>query len=468
MEEKQEVYIETTKPSSWNLKNYFKSIKKFKWWVVGSTLVCALLGFGSFKFILNPMKSTISATFSYNLAATREGNDSYRFIDGTVFNFTDIISKENLVAIKNSDPEKFSSVDVDKLFRENTIKLEKVQDERREETLKEENVSFVISAKSKSFKNDDIGKDFLYAVLTYPKQISTKAIGNYSVINYLSNFVGTDAFEKQIAILKNQYNAVRDTYYGLTVEFGSSVIVDGSGAKLYELINLFNAEHSNGTLHDVDLLLDKMYSNYFLNYEEGKEAEKIDEIKSLTDSYIESVKTAEQELDLYKSRLADLISANVINIVDSDYVSKVLSYSQSIESYSKTVEQLKKQLKLYGMVEDEYGKFVPDTTAPINLINVLETKDTDWISKNNAFKLEIKAAYDTLAADSTNVTNAYKSLFSNYKNKIILHDYGYVVKNGSLSSFIGAGAGLVLGFVASSLIVTAIYIEKYEKSKEEK
>ena len=75
---------------------YIKSIARYKWWVIGFSLAGALAGYLGFRFILNPARRTLTATYTYDLAGSYTDNDTIRFIDGTLFNIYDLSSQENL------------------------------------------------------------------------------------------------------------------------------------------------------------------------------------------------------------------------------------------------------------------------------------------------------------------------------------------------------------------------------------
>ena len=105
-------------PSKWTFLNYFKSIAHFKWWVIGFTLFGALAGFLGFRFILNPMRKTLSATYSYNLAGEYIDDDTIRFIDGSLFNPYELTSKDNLEKVKTSK-DKYSSVNINEISSAN-------------------------------------------------------------------------------------------------------------------------------------------------------------------------------------------------------------------------------------------------------------------------------------------------------------------------------------------------------------
>ena len=242
MAEEKVIYIENEKQSDWNFGTYFRSIKRFKWWVIGATVISAVLGFLAFKFIVNPSSKTLVATFSYDLAATPEGENSFRFIDGTLFNYYDIVSKENLIAVKDGQKDLFHSIDANVLYAGNEIKIEKVS--VKDGNSAQESVAFKIRAKSKSFTSDKVGKEYLYALINHPKSISSQAINNYSIPSLTDELNSVLPYEKQLSILEEQYQTIENAYSSLETVFGQAAIVNGEGESLNVASNKFKTMKS--------------------------------------------------------------------------------------------------------------------------------------------------------------------------------------------------------------------------------
>ena len=107
---------ENSKQSSWSFKNFFKGVKHFKWWVVGATVLGTICGFVGFKYILNPSTKQLTATYTYNLAGKEETDGSVRLVDGTLFNYNDIVSYNNLKDTRLSNLKLYEKVDIDKIY----------------------------------------------------------------------------------------------------------------------------------------------------------------------------------------------------------------------------------------------------------------------------------------------------------------------------------------------------------------
>ena len=55
-QEKEELVEIVEEPRKWTFQNYLKGIGKYKWWVIGATVVGAVAGYLGFKLVLNPAK----------------------------------------------------------------------------------------------------------------------------------------------------------------------------------------------------------------------------------------------------------------------------------------------------------------------------------------------------------------------------------------------------------------------------
>ena len=464
MAEEKVIYEEVDKPSEWTLRNYFRSIKVFKWWVIGATVLGALLGFVSLKFIINPSRKVLTATYTYDLAAKPGTGDTFYFIDGSMFNYFDILSKENLGNVKMSDEEKFKGIDVDKIHSNGVLAVEKVitTTKSSEETIND--VSFKITARANAFPNETVGKEFVFAVVNSPKQISTQAINNFKVNSYIGEEFGGSSFEKQIAALKNQYSAIDNTYLELRYTFGSSVSVDESDKKISESYNQFVTKYSDGSINSVDLLEGKMLSNFFVKYEVGKETEKINELHSLCKSYAESIASYEKEYAVLNQSMSDLKSSTTVAVSDTTYTSKLLSLTDSISKCKSSIDKLEKQLNSYGYYKDGSGKYVYESSKE-SVISHLTAKEESWVQSNKGFATEVTKMAESLEDSRKEVTDVYKNLYSKYQNKVTLTGSGYVNLSGSISNLIGIAGGAVLFFLVSSFVVTAIYV--YKDKKEE-
>ena len=461
MAEEKKVYVEEEQAGSFTLKNYFKGIKRFKWWVIGSTVVCAVLGFIGLKFIINPSTNKLVATYKYELAGTTEDQETYRLVDGSIFNYYDIVSKENLQKVKDSNPSKFKAIDVEKVYSKNAITVEKVVKSFVNNSEDYVDVSFKATASVGAFPSVEIGSAFLYEVINSAKTISTEAINNYAMNCYILDNRANETFEKQINALTKQYNQINNTYGSLQSLFGTSANTGVDNKRLYEMQDLFRNRYDEGTVNSVKLTEGAWKANQFVNYKEGKETEKIAELHTLARSYIKALHTYESDYDAYSVALQELAKAQNINMTDSEYIARCLELEGKVTSNKQQIDKIKDQLDFYGYEEvGNEWKFEP--TKP-SAIKKLTDKDPSWVADNKAFAGRLESLAVSLLADRDTATTVYKNTYSLYSNKVTLSDSGYVSLEKHISSVLGAPIGAVVGFLISSIVTTFVYAYKVKK-----
>ena len=80
-----------------------------KWvWIV-STVLVFLIGVLGVYFLYNRNEEKYVASFAYDIPSISGGN----YVNGTIFDYRDIVSTDNLQRVKDSDKEKFGSIDVE-------------------------------------------------------------------------------------------------------------------------------------------------------------------------------------------------------------------------------------------------------------------------------------------------------------------------------------------------------------------
>ena len=82
---------------------------------------------------------------------------------------------------------------------------------------------------------------------------------------------------------------------------------------------------------------------------------------------------------------------------------------------------------------------------------------------NKAFAEKIKNLKDSLTEERLSSTKVYRAAYKN--SKAVLLNTGYVTIEGGISPFIGLAAGLVAGFLVSSLICCSLFISKEDDEK---
>lgn len=463
-----EVYEKDAHESNWSLLKYFKGVKRYKWWVIGFTLGFTVLGYIGFRFILSPMRSKLSANYTFTLPGTTNEDGTIRLVNGQQFSYEDVVNKANLEAVKNSE-EKYAKIDLDKIIKNNGIAVKRditvieSGSGTNKETVKTY-TSYGITAKTSLFPSEHIGREFIYDVINYTTVIASKAIDSYSITSYLTSSFDDNLFTKQIDLLEKQYEAIDTQLNNMQTSFGSSAYGNSAHKPLYEIYNDFSSKYYDGTINRVEYLSGELMEKGYVNYTEGEEEEKIEEIQSLCKSYKEKLKDYKKRLEIYETTLRNLIETSSSG--DETVSSEILSLNKTITNLKFSIDELTKELNMNGYYENADGEFEFDDTKTNSTIYNLQTKDPSWISDCNKFKEDIKKLESSLKADTGIATNTCRYCFANYQNKVYIQDTGFVAVTGEINPFIGALIGLFGGYILSSLIVAAVYI--YKKPVENK
>ena len=470
MAEKVIIKEETDSSSSFNFKNYLAGIKKFKWWVLGFTVGCAVVGFIGFKFILNPMRSVFTGTYKYELAGKMEENGSYRLIDGTTFDYQDVVSKEVLEEVKASR-EEYKSIDVEKIHKSNAIAVERILESSKNSKTQEEttvDISYKITAKTNVFPKGDVGKQFVDDLVNYPKQMSTKAIENCGITSYIDDSTQNESFEKQLYALRNQYNAIVASYKELSADFSGMTSTGQPGESVSSAYSSFLSKYSDGAIDAVKVLEGRMYSDFYVDYEVGHEDEKIAEIRLLCNSYIDNKKTLDSEYEVQKERLDKLLEARPFTLAagqSEDHIKEILELNDKVVELKESADRLGKQLNSYGFFETSPGVWEENSSVAC-VIKRLKDKEADWIARNTAFKTELQTMLTSLKEDTASATKTYKNVYTLHRNKVSMIESGYIATDKYIPDVIGLVGLAVVGFVITTLVTTGVYISKKDKKED--
>ena len=439
--------------------SYIKGICTHKWWVVGATVLTGFVGFAGVHWGINSMRETLAVSYSYKLATEVGDDKTERFVNGEVFDYSSVVTKKAFEYVK-SDDSVFKDLDIDALYNKGAISVT-----RNINADYENEITYTLSAKAKSFKNVEIGRKFMLALVNYPLAQSTAAIDSYSITSTISDDFEELPYVNKAAALQKQYAAINDNYTKLETKFGASVAVDSSGKTLTQSINDFKAKAS-----DVPNLVGSMYSNGYVDYVEGKENERIAQIKSDAEATIVSLESKKDQKQTKIDLLTSMQSATIVSTLtsESEYVKEMISLKNQIEAISDEIRDLTLNLNWAGYFENETThKYEFDDTDETNACYHLAHVSTlaDWVKANKAFNEEMLLSAKNLKSELTSANNAFHYVYG-VNNAITIWGSGSVSLVNSIPWAIGLIGGLILGFVVSSLITGEIEGTKRLKEEE--
>ena len=461
MSEVKEEIVEVEENKRWTFGNYFKGIKRFKWWVIGFTVAGAAAGYLSFKFALNPAKKKLNATFTLSLPGEfDEGStDVIRLVDGSAFNPFSLVSRSSLQAVKDSN-EAYKKVNVDKLVENGGINIEKdmkLMNQNEKEPVYY--ITYKISASASSFPSDKIGQKFVYDVLNNATVIAGNAVDNYNVTDCFTNNFATLDFSRKVAQLEGQYSAISKTFYELGEKFNKSSVASSEGELLSAVENKVKSNYAvAGNQSFTDELYGTLYSKKYVDYDGSNKAAKMEEIKAICRDYAETKAKKNDEISIYEAQITSL-NATLMVQQDTELTKKISELSDRIAEIKVDIKNIERELAKNGYVD---GTTWDDDPSDDTVLGHLAADKDDWKAGCASFKTKLDSYKTLLDADREVASSAFRYCYKTYKNDVIIQDGGYVKVDGAISSIIGLAAGLLVGFAASSLITAAIYIYKKE------
>lgn len=190
------------------------------------------------SFLYNASAKVYTVSFQYSNVPNLS---SETYLDGTKFNYNDIISEENVLSVVNSDKEAFSSINVDKLFESNQFII-KQKLNYRDEANKDFTIvstTYTMMMPSKIFKSFNQAKKFCMDLIKIPVN---KTLNIIDQLNYNSNIIlSKDAsdFNSQLSFIQSQIHLLNKGYEQWINNYGGevTVIVDSNEFSLNQLKN---------------------------------------------------------------------------------------------------------------------------------------------------------------------------------------------------------------------------------------
>lgn len=463
-------------PSKWTWAKYGKSIAKYKWWVTGSTLALGLIALLTIQFVYNPSKETFKSEFSYNLAIKSDKSGNGTFLDGSTFNFYDVVSESNLLAVKATNSD-FAGIDVARAIKNNdiSISVNGYRNSSTNEFVVSTPITYTLSGKLSCFGKQDTTTKFIKAVIDSTKEKAEAATRKYSISAlFLDDSVYNSLdFEYQTSLLTKQYDQIKtsmESLYAVTSGDSSAIKGNEDGQSLDSIILGFELSYRQGTGTVFTALQSSLESKKFVNYDATDIQGSINKLTELGESDIESLKATLGDIKIYDERLKG-INQSILS-GDSAAASQAAKYNEKILELSLAKKDYVKELKTLGynvpddVTLDNVNTITLSGDGKIQKLEAVKSgseEGKNWAKACEAFKNNIINVKNRLVKDVTMGTDVYRYVNNTYRNSVYYSYPGIIDVSGSFSPWIAAGIGLVIGYLASSLICCAVYISKESK-----
>lgn len=370
--------------------------------------------------VLNGMRASYSVEVLYNFP----GAANSRYVDGTIYNYRNNVSYQNLLQAKDSD-ETFSSIDVYGMSLKGDVSVLMVEEKAFDssETITTSPAHLVYTVKQKYFASFNQARGFLEALVEIPSQKALE-IAEKQKYDYAIEMSKTAiSYDSQLDYLESQFNTVNEGYTGLLSNYSNSVTYytkTGESRLVYESYLTFRnyfASRSISTLRQV------LEGHGFVK--PGDTSAKVEAEASITeiDRIIEQ---NTMEIDALTDKYLDLYKGGSTTGV-SPFADRIQALITENTALTKKREYLVKKIDhIDGSVTEE------------------EKKEQE----------QFDALIATTSTALLSFTEEYTTVKHSVDSKTILTTYAdssHMLASGAFAWYVcvlaGAGVGLILGIV---------------------
>ena len=475
------VIIEEEKESQFTFRNMGKSIVKFKWWIIGASVVGMVGGYLAFRLGLNYTREKLTSSFSYDINVNPKNlvvndkttkadlaNEPLYYSDGSLFSFTEVVSKARLNAVQEANKDAFGSINIDKMARKGGIQITRTSytDPSSGQEVFEYPARYTLTATRSYFKSEQQGKDFINALINYELAVAETSNSNYEVENFLSDN-NASSYGLYVSNLNKQYNVIKDCYSSLIEDFATSSVADKEGSTLNKVNTTFLAAYGFGT--KIDKLEGDLYTKHLVDYAHETEAS----LRQQADAYKENIRNNLLRLQDYQKSIDDLTKTSIIDNGGSNLTTEIIRLN-------KIVLEIRDLNTFYTKEIINLGYTVPDVISLDNVNTIAYAGDgakgviqsfkagtAEWKGECDAFALSLAETAGKLKNDRITAGDVYGYVNNKYNNQVNFYTPGIAKLQGHLSNVIGLAVGLVLGFVLSTVVCTFVYVSRKEKAETE-
>ena len=418
-------------------------VKKRIWWILGISVIVALVASLLFGFVINRGKNDYSVTFMVEFP----GVSDRQYPDGTTFNHASMVYAAQLEAAKASN-EAFANIDIDEMSSNGGISISA-------ETTGENNTTvytgvYTITVSSAYFDSADQASDFLRAVLDQTIATVNAKISGMDFTARLSGYESLTTYEDRLNVLKAQQTYLLARYAAVTgntqsdsdtttqtqptATYGSFVYEGKSISALYA-----DAQRASNTL----ALLESEYAaNRYVLIGANSDLQKI------ANGWAQQIKSNQDRLKAFNQNLEDIIGTSGTSgsiVIDTTYMER-------IQELTETIADLKAQLTAIGYTDNGDG------TA---------SKSGEPLEANTTFGQEVDALFETIKTNSETAKSALVALFA-AESQIVYQQSGVTTIVNATNIILVAVAALVVAFLIACIVFCAADYPAYKRERDAK
>lgn len=423
-------------------------VKKRIWWILGISVIVALVASLLFGFVINRGKNDYSVTFMVEFP----GVSDRQYPDGTTFNHASMVYAAQLEAAKASN-ESFANIDIDGMSSNGGISISA-------ETTGENNTTvytgvYTITVSSAYFDSADQASDFLRAVLdqtiaTVNAKISgmdfTARLSGYDSLN------GYTAYGDRLAILRRQQDYILERYAAVTGDTQSdsdTTTQTQTQTQTMATYGYFQYEGKSISALYAEAQTDsKLLSDLEKNYETNRfvylpEDSNAEDYKVAAEGWAKQIKNNADEMLFYKEQFLN-------SVITAGY------YEQRVLELEQENLGLEAQIEAIGYTYNQ-----ADGT-------VSEAPDADTIrAANTAFGEQVDNMFETIKTNSETAKSALVALFA-AESQIVYQQSGVTTIVNATNIILVAVAALVVAFLIACIVFCAADYPAYKRERDAK
>lgn len=410
------------------------------------TLAVTLIGTLGILLVIDRPRKTYTSKFNLN---TSNIETESTYIDGSKFDYRDIISLTNLNKAKDSD-SKFSKIDTNKLISSGAISIEKVV-EYDENILKAENKAVVkntyykIVLKKAAIGNENIARSYVDALtnLVIKENISKAESMDYTAD--LISYDDSNRYDTQIEYLQNQFNLIINGYKSLKENFGN---VTYNSKSIDSYINSVEVYFKDYTFANMQSELEQY--GYIKDYNQNGRVyyTAVNNNVDLYNTTKAKLKQLEDQRDAVLDKYASMAST-IENTGLDDIYKQIGELATSLEDIKQTIRVNLRRLASSFTETELKAEFTEAFT-------ILECEPSAIISDSERgnverFKLNLARFRTKLGEYTTEYQEVTKNIVSEYST-VYYNDSSIVVESEGLGLVKAALISLVAGFVIACVV----------------
>ena len=426
-----------------SLRDILRMIGKRIWWILGISVLVALIAGLLFGLVLNRGKDVYSVAFMLEFP----GNTAY-YPDGTPFRYESIVYAENLQRIKDSD-EQFSGLDVQKMSSEEDgiAIFERTRAGEENDTVVYTGI-YEIRVGSGYFKSEEQAAVFLHALVELTIDEVNVRFSSLDFTAWEANYENSDSYADRVSALRRQYAYLLDEYdsYLATGAYASFLY---EGRPLSALRNELSALLSTRIGNLETELANKGY--IFSETELASTLNKIEALQLESRQNALRIRALESELE----KLYDIYGTGMS-----------ASQLDTFESFHETIRTLTDR---NAEISYEVGRLYRSAGYTDPNDDGIWTDGEVWTEGTSlateAFDAELEAVKAKLMEQTATCKQAIGGLYKTY-SYVAFEQSGIRVISGGVDPFLAAAAGLVAAFLLASLVFCMADYPKYKKRQE--